>query len=53
MKLIVEIPGLDHISQEHIDNSPHDNELDYYIDLLYTDPHLLLDGAEYKIEEED
>lgn len=51
MKLIIEISGLDHIPQEQIDESPHDSELEYYVSLLYADPPLLLDGANYELIE--
>lgn len=53
VKLIVKISGLDHISEEELKVFEFENERDYYVDLLYTDPHLLLDGATFELVEEE
>lgn len=51
MKMIIEIKGLDHIPEKELAKSPFDSELEFYIDLMYTDPYLLLDGAIFELIE--
>lgn len=52
MKIIITLQGLDHISKENLKKWGFDSELDYYIDVIYTDPPLLLDEAFYEIVED-
>jgi len=49
MKLIITIPELDHIPKDDLDKWGYESELDYYIDLLHSDPPILLDKAFYEL----